>query len=328
MIRRFHLILLPTLSLLCVAASARAQTDVWIDTDPSIGLTGRDADDGFALVQAMRSPQIRIRGISTSWGNASGPQTFAIAREIAARFGGDTGITQAKIFAGANAATDLGQPTTATTALATALRERRLTYIALGPLTNLATLLQREPVLRDRLERVVFLGGRRPGERFRIGPWNPYVFHDANFEKDPAAAAVVLAVGMPLTFVPFGATLDCTITPADLNAIGRSSPGGAWLQQRARLWLRLWRWLFGVDGGPLFDSVAVLAVTNPELTQSAVCIPRIEPTAKPPRLVLEPTSEAKGARVVTGTRPNAKATILRRLEGSTAEINSASPSAN
>src|SRR5450432_842439 len=160
MIRGLRLILLRVLALLLTGgAVARAQTDVWIDTDPSIGLPGRDADDGFALVQALRSPQIRIRGISTSWGNASGPQTFAIAREIAARFGADGGITESKIFAGANAAGELGQSTAATTALAAALRERRLTYIALGPLTNLATLLQREPSLRDRVERVVFLGG-------------------------------------------------------------------------------------------------------------------------------------------------------------------------
>lgn len=315
MIRRpTRLLLLATIWWLGAGTTARAQTDVWIDTDPSIGLTARDADDGFALVQALHSPQIRIRGISTSWGNASGPQTFAIAREIAAHFGAAGGITEAKIFAGANAATELGQSTTATTALAAALRERRLTYIALGPLTNLATLLQREPALRERFERVVFLGGRRPGERFRIGPWNPYVFHDSNFEKDPAAAAVVLAAGLPLTFVPIGATLDCTITPADLDAIGLSGPGGAWLQQRAKLWLRLWRWLFGVEGGPLFDSVAVLAVTNPELTPVAAISPRIDSTMKPPQLVLEPNSDTKSARVVTGTRPGAKAMILRRLE--------------
>ncbi len=318
MIRGLRLILLRALALLLAGgAVAHAQTDVWIDTDPSIGLLGRDADDGFALVQALRSPQIRIRGISTSWGNASGPQAFAIAREIAARFGTEASITGVKIFAGANAASDLGQSTTATIGLAAALQERRLTYIALGPLTNLATLLKREPSLRDRIDRVVFLGGRRPGDRFRIGPWNPYVFHDANFEKDPAAAAVVLAAGVRLTFVPFTATLHCTITPADLDAIGRSGPGGAWLQERARLWLRLWRWLFGVDGGPLFDSVAVLAVTNPELTLGAVCTARIDVTTKPPRLLLEPTSDSQPARVITGTRPGAKAMILRRLEGAT-----------
>ena len=327
MIRRLPLILLRTLSLLCAAASARAQTDVWIDTDPAIGLIGRDADDGFALVQALRSPQIRIRGVSTTWGNASGPETFAIACEIAALFGGDGGLNEAMVFAGANAAADLGQPTAATTALAAALRERRLTYIAIGPLTNLATLLQREPALRERVDRAVFLGGHRPGEHFRIGRWNPYVIHDANFEKDSAAAAIILGAGIPLTFVPIGATLDCTITPADLAAIGRSGPGGAWLQQRARLWLRLMRWIFGVEGGPLFDSVAVLAVTNPELLQIARCVPRLDPASKPPRLVLEPASEACVARVVTGTRPGAKTLILRRLEGATTEISSASPSA-
>ncbi len=327
MVRGLRLILSLLVLVLAGAPIAHGQTDVWIDTDPSIGMVGRDADDGFALVQALRSPQIRIRGISTSWGNAPGPKTFAIAREIATRFGGESGITEAKVFAGANAASDFGTPTAATTALAAALRERRLTYIALGPLTNLATLLQREPALRDRLERIVFLGGRRPHERFRIGTWNSYEFHDANFEKDPAAAAVVLAAKIPLTFVPFSATLDCTITAADLDAIGRSGPGGAWLQKRARLWLSLWRWFWRVEGGPLFDSVAVLAVTNPDLVQSAGCRPHIGYSSTPPHLVLEPSSDARAPRVITGTRPGAKALILWRLEGSSADLSTASPSA-
>ena len=306
---------------------ARGQTDVWIDTDPSIGMTGRDADDGFALVQAFHSREIRIYGISTTFGNAPGPDTYRIAREIAKRFGSSAGVSDAMVFAGANSPNDRGNATSATAALATALRERRLTYIALGPLTNLATLLEREPALRERIERIVFLGGRRPDERFRIGRWNPYVFHDANFEKDPAAAEAVVRSGVPLTFVPFGSTLECIITPADLDAISHSGPAGAWLQQRAQLWLRLWRWLFSVDGGPMFDSVAVLAITNPELVRTASYAPRVDRSSKPPRLMLEPSSSPGGSRVITGTQPGAKEFIIRRLQSRAPEINTASPSA-
>lgn len=327
MLRALRSCLHAGLALGCVAM-ARGQVDVWIDTDPSIGMPGRDADDGFALVQAFHSPEIRVRGISTTWGNAPGPDTFRIAREIATRFGASAGVADAMVFAGANAPADRGIVLAATTALAAALRERRLTYVALGPLTNLATLLEREPALRERIERIVFLGGRRPDERFRIGWWNPYVFHDANLEKDPAAAEVVVRSGVPITFVPFGATLDCVITPADLDAIGRSGPEGAWLQERARLWLRLWRWLFGVEGGPLFDSVAVLAVTNPEFVKSTTCVPRVDRSPTRPKLVLEPTSNGKAARVVTGTRLGARDIIIRRIQSRAANLNTASPSAN
>ena len=65
--------------------------DVWIDTDPSIGVPLHEADDGFALVQAFHSPELRIRGISTTYGNAGLGTTDRIAREMARWFGGRGG---------------------------------------------------------------------------------------------------------------------------------------------------------------------------------------------------------------------------------------------
>ena len=70
-------------------------TNVWIDTDPSIGVPFHEADDGFALIQAFHSPELRIRGISTSYGNAGLATTTRIAREIAGRFGGPAGDQRA-----------------------------------------------------------------------------------------------------------------------------------------------------------------------------------------------------------------------------------------
>ena len=245
-------------------------TDVWIDTDPSIGVPLHEADDGFALIQAFHSPELRIRGLSTTYGNAGLATTTRIAREMAGRFGSPAGINATHVHPGASSARDLGKPTAATEALRAALSERPLTYLALAPLTNLATLLATYPEEARRIERVIFVGGRSPGMRFRAGRWNPYEFTDGNFHKDNASAAAVLAAGgLPLTLVSVELALQLLLTPAELVRLGREGgPSGRYLAAKARLWMRLWRLCFAVPGGVVFDCFAVLAATHPHLLAS------------------------------------------------------------
>lgn len=244
-------------------------TDVWIDTDPSIGVPLHEADDGFALIQAFHSPELRIRGISTTYGNAGLATTTRITREMAARFGGPAGIDDSHVHPGSASARDLGKPTAATAALLASLQKRPLTYLALAPLTNLGTFLMLHPEAARRIERVVFVGGRTPGTRFRAGRWNPYEFTDGNFHKDNAAAAILLAVGPPLTLVPVECALQLLLTPAELRRLGREGgPSGRYLATKARLWMNLWRACFGVEGAVIFDCFAVLAATHPRLLET------------------------------------------------------------
>ena len=304
-------------------------TDVWIDTDPSIGVPLHEADDGFALIQAFHSPELRIRGISTTYGNAGLATTTRIAREMAARFGGPAGITGSHVHTGAAAARDLGQPTAATAALFAALAERPLTYLALAPLTNLATFLTLHPEAARRIERVIFVGGRSPGVRFRAGRWNPYEFTDGNFHKDRAAAAILLAVGPPLTLVPVECALQLLLTPRELTRIGREGgPSGQYLATKARLWMNLWRICFGVEGGVIFDCFAVLAATHPRLLASEkryaeMCPATIDDRATNPRqvhLVASREPQTSGAKKVTfclAPLPEARAAILKPLLGAT-----------
>ncbi len=337
------------------AGVARAQspaapsiTDVWIDTDPSIGLTFHDADDGFALVQAFHSPELRILGISVSYGNTTLAKALPITRTLATRFGPAAGVSGSSVFAGAASPADLGRPTDASRALETTLadfasRGQRLVYLALGPLTNLAGVLQSRPDLRSAVSRVIFLGGRAPGERFRVsGSWNRYEFHDANFEKDPVAAALVLDSGVPLTLVPVALAFreELLITPADFERLQRDgTPAGLFLSDAASGWLRGWRFGFGARGGPIFDSLAVLAAAQPELCtfspRRAVVSKEIDrPVAVVPRagaaerfflLILpapDTSSPADGGQPPTGTgvlvceavASPAKAAMVERLQ--------------
>ena len=300
-------------------------TDVWIDTDPSIGVPLHEADDGFALIQAFHSPELRIQGISTTYGNAGLPTTTRIAREMTERFGGAAKLTANNVFAGSASAHDLGKPSPACDALRAALVERPLTYLALAPLTNLATLLILHPEAARRIECVVFVGGRSPGIHFRAGRWNPYEFTDGNFHKDNAAAATVLAVGPPLTLVPVECASQLLLTPVELKRIGHEGgPAGHYLATKARLWMNLWRLCFAVPGAMIFDCFAILAATHPHLLRQEkrfVAIgrgPQVRTANNPRDVHLVASVESIGhhdreAMFCREPLPGARAVLLERL---------------
>lgn len=294
--------------------SARAEADVWIDTDCALGQPLRDVDDAFALVQALHSPELVVRGISVTFGNGSVERSVEATKELVARFGAEAGVKPEMVHRGAASAAELGKSTPATVALAAALKERKLVYVALGPITNLITALRLKPELRQRLTAVVILATRQDGERLRLGRWNPYRFTDANFVKDPVAMNDLLQYeDVTVMVVPARLTLSCTMTPARLDALAASSPNGAWLADHCRLWLRSWRWLFGVEGGPMFDSVAILAATHPDMLPTDIQFVRIEHQKGKDVLIASERAAGLMARVALRLDPGANELIHERL---------------
>jgi inosine-uridine nucleoside N-ribohydrolase len=255
---------LTLLAILCLAPDVHATT-VWIDTDVSIGSPIREVDDAFALVLAFHSPEIRIAGLSTTYGNASLDHTTRAALDLVERFGRSAGLTADDVFAGARAASDFGRRSEASDALAGALEKQKITYLALGPLTNLATLLRLHPKLAHRIERVIFVGGAEPGVRLAFGPNGSFRIHDANVFKDPAATRAVLRSKIPLTLVPIAASSHLLVDGTDLRQLARSGGAGNYLSRRSRIWLWFWTNFVGIKGGPIFDALAVIPATKPTL---------------------------------------------------------------
>lgn len=138
-----------------------------------------------------------------------------------------------------------------------------MTYVALAPLTNLASVLSARPDLQDRLEQVIFVGGRSSGRRFLFGHC-PYEFHDANVVKDPQALACVLETKIPLALVPIELSVDVLLNREQIRRSAKSLKDGWRLRRETWLWSWLWVRGVGLAGGPVFDSVAVLAASHPE----------------------------------------------------------------
>jgi len=247
------LLLLPLLPAMLVGAS------VWIDTDPSVQRGVHEVDDGFALLQAFHSPELRIRGISIVFGNAPLAAALPIGKEIVQRFG-PAGIS---IYSGAAGADELGTETDASRAIAAALKSERLTILALGPATNVATVLRNHPELARRIDRIVAVAGRRPGQHFLTGKATR-PFRDFNFEMDPQAFQVILDSKVPLVLAPWEISSKVWLTREDLERLLKSNPAFEWLTTAASDWLEFWKKSFDVDGFNPFDTLAVGYAIKPK----------------------------------------------------------------
>ena len=80
-----------------------------------------------------------------------------------------------------------------------------LHILAVGPLTNLAHALDRDPTLPDRVAEVTVMGGAA------LVPGNARPAAEANIWHDPEAAQAVVAAPWPVTLVPLDTTMTHTL---------------------------------------------------------------------------------------------------------------------
>lgn len=303
---------------------AQPRIPVWIDTDPSVAPGGHEVDDGIALLQAFASRELDIRGISIVFGNTDLATASRIGREIVQKFG-PRGVG---VYNGASGAVDLGQATGASKALVAELRQGHLTILALGPATNVATVVRNHPDLIKRIDQVVAVAGRRPGQRFLSGPSQQTPFRDLNFELDPEAFRVLLGSGVPLVLAPWEISSGVWLSREELEAASVRNPAMKWMYPAFADWLDLWKREFGAAGFNPFDALAVGFLTNRQSLKCARLSAAIEtapddaaavesPRGKP-YLVVRPFTGGQ-ARVTYCSAANAdfKADLLRRLSKET-----------
>lgn len=236
---------------------------IWIDTDPAIGIPGCDVDDGLALIQAFHSPELEVLGVSAVFGNAPLDKAFPLAQELCRKFG-PPGL---EALSGAAGAAELGYVNAAVRGMADALAKTPLTILALGPVTNVASILVLHPELASRIESIVIVAARRPGLEFRSVETQESPFPDFNFECDPEAMQVLLDRAVPLVFAPWEVSSHIFMTCADLDALAETGAPGEYIARLSRQWLGIWTNDLGAPGFNPFDTLAVGWLTHPELLE-------------------------------------------------------------
>jgi inosine-uridine nucleoside N-ribohydrolase len=263
-------------------APDRAPQSVWLDTD-----IGDDTDDIFALALICASPELALAGVSTVFGETG--ERARLARTLLATIGGPTAravvtagcghplpgpaspvsipvystngpmprgpISQLPCARPASALPRAGR-THAVDALAAHLRKHpgKTVPITIGALTNIATLLLREPALQAAIPRLVVMGGE-----FKLPMW------EWNIRCDPLAAACVINSGLPIDFISWGIGMTCTVSPAQVRRLfaGRS-PTSRLLSRAVRLWRKSKSSPSPTELPHLFDPMAVSVLLHPE----------------------------------------------------------------
>jgi len=139
------------------------------------------------------------------------------------------------------------------------LSERRpgLDVCTVGPLTNLALALAKDPDFAARVGRLTIMGGhvRRAEYRGRVFPFGV----DYNLCSDPHASLLVLRSGIPTRLVTADVTLQTWLRAADVEALEKSgSPLCAAIARAVRIWTPAQRRLLDPAPRDAFDNAAFL----------------------------------------------------------------------
>lgn len=232
---------------------------IWLDTDIIFNRVGADVDDGLALMLALDSPRLRLCGVSLNRDVANGERVTRRLLQQYARY-------PVPVYRGENdLRRSFGAYTPAVAALARALRQQRLTIVAIGAATNLATLLNEHPDLGGRIDEIVFCAGRREGQSFYAPGGRRVALPDANYDNDPASMELVLNAGIPITLAGFEAAASITLDAEDIARLRRNGrQGDRWVAHRLSLWRWLWRLGLGLNHFIPFDACTLGHVLYPE----------------------------------------------------------------
>jgi inosine-uridine nucleoside N-ribohydrolase len=245
-------------------------TPVLLDCDPG-------HDDAIALLLALGSDELELRGVTTVAGNQTLEKTTANAirvLELAGRAeirvaagAGRPLVREPRVAADVHGETGLdgpdlpppqAEPSPQHAVDFLAERISGATLVATGPLTNVALLLARYPEAQP--ERIVLMGGA-------IAEGNVTPAAEFNIWADPEAAHRVFTSGLDVTMVGLDVTHRALVTPAHAGQLRESGRIGTVVAELLEFYGGFHRATYGWDGSPIHDAVAVAHVVDPALLE-------------------------------------------------------------
>jgi len=262
--------------------------DLIYDCDITMGLPGRDVDDGLALLYLLGSPAIRLLGITTTFGNSSLNDVHPCLLSILE----DTGRGDIPAYPGASretvnpAASPRGRDTRADSEaarfLAETVRENpgTVSVLATGSPTNLLGAYRLHPGFFADTKQIVLMGGIT--EPLLI---NGRQMGELNFASDPYAALYTLYAGepsaamsgcaepsrCPTAVISGNLCLQALLSRERFIAfLEESSDGGAkafvtYLEEKIFPWFGWIEKMYGLSGFHAWDATAALYLTDPRL---------------------------------------------------------------
>jgi inosine-uridine nucleoside N-ribohydrolase len=247
-----------------------------LDTDPGL-------DDALALFLALASPEVQLEAITTVSGNVhvdlttrnalallelTGRTTIPVAR------GCDRPIVRQPVFAdyvyGHNGLGGISLPEPQLRPLnqhavdliieKVMAAPREITLVAVGPLTNIAMALRKEPRIAEYVREVVIMGGA-----LRV-PGNVTPEAEFNIFADPHAARMVFHAGWPIRLVTLDVTQKTSLKRERVQALASYGNPVTWLiQQMVENFLNTFGLPRGITAFQMHDPLCLSAAFQPEI---------------------------------------------------------------
>lgn len=259
-----------------------------IDTDPG-------QDDAVAILLALGSAELEVIGITVVAGNVPLKLTEKNARKICEL----AGRPDIKVFSGAirplirelvtaeevHGKTGLNGPELPEPAMKlqdkhavdfiveTLMGEESgtITLCPLGPLTNIALALIREPRIAPRIKEIVLMGGGF----FEGGNVTPAA--EFNIYVDPHAADIVFRSGIPIVMMPLDVTHKALTSAKRTQAFrDLGTRVGNATADMLEFFERFDEEKYGTDGGPLHDPCVIAYLLKPALFKGRHCNVSVE----------------------------------------------------
>jgi inosine-uridine nucleoside N-ribohydrolase len=247
-------------------AAATGAKKIILDTDPG-------TDDAMALMLALNSPELDVRAVTVVPGNVTAAQglenalrmvSLANRCDVPVAGGAQHPLFQklitAEFWHGKNGLADIELPPSKCKVdarfgpdLIIALvhaSPHELTLVPVGPLTNIALAVEKDPSIVPLVREVILMGGSIKGGNVNASA-------EANIYNDPEAAQIVFQAGWPLTMVGLDVGDKTLFTRKHLEQLGQThGPVNDFIYGVAKFLVELSE-KFGDTGTPMYDPLAV-----------------------------------------------------------------------
>ena len=282
-------------------------------------------DDMVAIMLAAASDEIDLLGITTVAGNQIGEKTFRNAlriltlinrKDIPVARGFDRPIVRELVVApeihgvsGLDGA-DLPEPAVeplkvhAVDFIVETLRKSSggIYLVPTGPLTNVAVALLKAPDIKEKIERIVLMGGA-------VFDSNTTPAAEFNIFVDPEAAKIVFESGVPITMVGLDVTDKAIFNFNDIEKLRKfNGKVSRVVAPLLKFFGNANKEIYGFNGAPLHDALAVSVLINPDVVKTRFLHVDIETKGEFTRG--ETVADVYG---ITGKAPNADVALELNL---------------
>lgn len=246
-----------------------------IDTDPGV-------DDALTFLLALASPEIQLEALTTTQGNVTVEKATRNALSVlelghashipvargselplvqplsaTATVHGESGIGNARLLK--PKARPVSQHAVDYLIDCVLANPNEISIFPIGPLTNIAIAIRKEPRFARAVRELVIMGGAIL-EHGNITPQAEF-----NIYVDPHAAHIVFHAGIPITLIPLDVTHKCLLLQPHLDRLMQiPSPISRFIRDAMEVYLQ-YSFDLGYAGSALHDPLTLATVIAPEL---------------------------------------------------------------